>query len=63
MTKEYSIYIKDHSETGKDYESACEANNIKEASEIFASRINSSANDNWWEAKDLIKYIKEEDGV
>jgi len=58
---EYQIYIKSHCEA-PDYEDTCEANNVKEASEIFAKKINRLSED-YWDAKDLIKHIDAGEGV
>mgnify|MGYP001584310430 CR=1 FL=1 len=42
-----------------DYEDTCEADNIPEAAEIFAKRINGALNEDAWSVQDLVQYISE----
>ena len=52
----YLIYIKSHADA-PDYEDTCEARNIYQAAEIFATRISRRSEDAW-NPVELAEYIE-----
>lgn len=53
----YQIYIKSHTDA-PDYEDSCSAEDLKEASRIFAERIARNSDEDWG-AGELEQFIEE----